>query len=330
VREELVVKVNFFVEDMLFFRFIGCATVAKTLYLQLQNEPGIEVSWKSFSNHADIVHYHTFGPIAGLNRRMSRGKKILTAHSTPRINMGNIALARAINKRYPKIYRRFDHIITISRPCHEEVTAMIPEMPVTMIPNGINREFFRRDKEKRAAFREYYGIPDDQQVVLTVAQLTPRKGLYDFLALSRKFPDRKFVWIGGFPYGALSKDYGKIKHLKLRCGENVLFPGNVNDIIKPYSAADVFFMPSFAETFGLVILEALSCGLPVIARDIPEFHDIYGKNILYFSDREDARALLEDRVALNQCAAAARDFTSQFDLKDIAARHVRLYRELLE
>jgi glycosyltransferase involved in cell wall biosynthesis len=325
-----MMKINFFVEDMLFFRYIGCATVAKTLYRQLQGELGIEVSWKSFSNHADIVHFHTFGPIAGLNRRMARGKKILTAHSTPRINMGNIALARAINKRYPKIYRRFDHIITISRPCHEEVTTMIPDMPVTMIPNGVNRDFFRRDEEKGAAFRESYKIPEDQEVVLTVAQQTPRKGLYDFLALSRMFPEKKFIWIGGFPYGALSKDYGKIKQLKLRCGENVLFPGYVNDILKPYSAADIFFMPSYAETFGLVILEALSSGLPVIARDIPEFRDIYGDNILYFSKKPDAIAMLEDHAALRRCAGGARDFTSQFDLKDIAAQHIRLYRELAE
>lgn len=323
-------KVNFFVEDLLFLRYIGCATVAKTLYRQLQLEPGIEVSWKKYANHADIVHYHTFGPIAALNRRMAKGKKVLTAHSTPRINMGNIALARAINKRYPKIYRKYDHIITISRPCHEEVTAMVPEMPVTLIPNGVNRDFFRRDDEKRAAFREEYGIPDDQDVVLTVAQQTPRKGLYDFLALSQEYPDKKFIWIGGSPYMALSKDYGKIKQLKMQCRDNVLFPGYMNDIIKPYSAADIFLMPSYAETFGLVILEALSCGLPVIARDIPEFHDIYGDTILYFSALEDAMARMEDRPALTHCAAGARDFSSQFDLKDIASLHVKLYRELTE
>jgi len=326
----MAMKINFFVEDMLFFRYIGCATVAKTLFRQLQGVPGVEISWKSYGNHADIEHFHTFGPIAGFKRRMSRGKKILTAHSTPRINMGNIALARAINKRYPKIYRRFDHIITISRPCHEEVSAMIPDMPVTMIPNGVNRDFFRRDKDKGAAFREAYGIPDDQEIVLTVAQQTPRKGLYDFLALSRVFPEKKFIWIGGFPYGALSKDYGKIKKLKMGCGENVLFPGHVNDILKPYSAANMFFMPSYAETFGLVILKALSCGLPVIARDIPEFRDIYGDNILYFSQKADAMAMMEDYPALNHCAVGARDFTTNFDLKDVASHHVRLYGELLE
>lgn len=324
------VKVNFYVEDMLFFRYIGCATVARTLCRSLREIPGLEVTWKAFANSADIVHFHTFGPLAALNRRLSRGKKVLTAHSTPRVNMDNIALARAINKRYPQIYRSFDHIITISRPCHEEVTAMVPEMPVTLIPNGIDREFFRRDEEKGQSFREDHGIPPDRRVVLTVAQQTPRKGLYDFLSLSRACPDTTFVWIGGFPYGVFSKDYHRIKQKKLRCGRNVIFPGHVNDIIRPYSAADVFFMPSYAETFGLVILEALSCGLPVIARDIPEFRDIYGDSILYFSDTRDVPALLEDESSLDRCARGARDFSGRFDIRDIARQHVRLYREILE
>ena len=323
-------KVKFYVEDMLFFKYIGCATVAKTLYRQLATMDGIEVSWKGLPDDADLVHYHTFGPLALMNRKIARGTKVLTAHSTPRINLGNIALARSINKRYPNIYRKYDHIITISQPCTDEVTAMVPEIPVTCIPNGINRSYFRRDGEKRAAFRGMFGIPEDQEVILSVAQLTPRKGLYDFLALSRMFPEKTFVWVGGFPYGALSKDWIKIRRLKRRCGGNVIFPGYVEEIISPYSAADVFFMPSYAEPFGLVILEALSCGLPVIARDIPEFHDIFGDNILYFRSREDAAGLIDARARLSASASGSRAFTEQFDIRDIAERHLALYRELLD
>jgi len=323
-------KITFYVEDMLFFKYIGCATVAKTLYRQLASMDGVTMSWKGLPNRADLVHYHTFGPLALVNRRMAKGKTVLTAHSTPRINVGNISLAKIINKRYPKIYRMFDHIITISRPCHEEVTAMVPEIPVTLIPNGVNREFFKKNEEKRAAFRNMYNIPDDQEVVLSVAQLTPRKGLYDFLALARMFPEKTFVWVGGFPYGALSKDWMRIRHLKHACSDNVIYPGYVREIISPYSAADVFLMPSYAETFGLVILEALSCGLPVIARDIPEFHDIFGDHILFFHTREEISALLQDRHRLSSCASGAREFTAHFDIRDIAERHIALYRELID
>lgn len=323
-------KVNFYVEDILFFKYIGCATVAKTLYRQLCGMDGLEVSWKSRRDRSDVVHYHTFGPFAMFNRRISPGKSVITAHSTPRINEGNIAFARMINAKYPKIYRKFDHIVTISQPCHDEICEMVPDMPVTLIPNGVNREYFQRDYEKRKAFRGEYRIPEEREVVLSVAQQTPRKGIYDFLALSREFPDKAFVWVGGFPYGALSKDYAKIKNLKRRCGKNVVFTGYVDDIVAAYSAADVFLMPSYAETFGLVILEALSCGLPVIARDISEFRDIFGDNILYFSDRMGASDCIGDPDLQEKNARDAREFSARFDIRDSAARHLELYREIVE
>jgi len=322
-------RISFYVEDLLFFKYIGCATVAKTLYRQLATMDGLDLRWKGLPDHADLVHYHTFGPFALLNRRLAKGRRVLTAHSTPRINRGNISLERMINRQYPKIYGKFDHIITISGPCHEEVTRMIPDMPVTLIPNGVNREFFLRDPEKAAAFRDRYGIPDDQEVVLSVAQLTPRKGLYDFLAIAKQNPEKTFVWVGGFPYGALSKDWRRIRQLKQRCGQNVIFPGYIDDIIEPYSAADTFLMPSYAETFGLVILEALSCGLPVVARDIPEFREIFGDTILFFSSRDEAAALLDDHPLLSRYAAGARDYTAAYDIRDVARQHLDLYRELV-
>ena len=139
-----------------------------------------------------------------------------------------------------------------------------------------------------------------------------------------------FVWVGGFPYGALSKNYAKIKAMKRKCGSNVIFTGYVDEIIKPYSAADVFFMPSYAETFGLVILEALSCGLPVIARDIPEFREIFGDNILYFGDRSDAAGSLHDEDLLKRYASNAREYSAGFDIRDVALRHLDLYKELME
>jgi hypothetical protein len=82
-------KINFVVEDMFVFKYIGCATVARTIYRGLKKQNGIDLTWERYKFHADISHYHTFGPIALLNRRLASGKKILTAHSTPRVISGN-------------------------------------------------------------------------------------------------------------------------------------------------------------------------------------------------------------------------------------------------
>ena len=192
----------------------------------------------------------------------------------------------------------------------------------------MDREKFQPNSEKRAAFRERYGIDEDEWMVLTVAQQTPRKGIYDFLALSHEHQDIRFVWVGGFPYGRFSQDHSLIEERKNCCGENVLFTGFVDDITAAYCSADVFFIPSSAEGLPMVALEAfatvfrLSPGgslssprtleiLPAIARSI-----------------EEAGILLKDRNLLEQHASLARPFTERYDIRAIANLHIDLYREL--
>ncbi len=323
-------RVNIFAEDILSLKYIGCSTVAKTLYKQLSRMPDVDVLWNSGSYDFDVVHYHTFGPLSLLNRKYSHGVKILTAHSTPRVNEGNLAFSRSINNYYPDIYRKFDHIINISAPCQREIEQMLPDIPTTLIPNGIDRDYFKRDEDKRKSFREKLNIEDDEKVVLTVAQQTPRKGIYDFIELSKMYPGIRWVWIGGAPYGAFSKDYLQIKLMKSLCGDNTIFTGFIPDIIEAYSGADVFFMPSYAETFGLVILEALSCGLPVVARSIPEFREIFGNAVFYFNNLEEAAACIIDDESLQHSSYVARAFTEQYDIKNIASMHCSLYRRLIE
>lgn len=321
---------NIFVEDLLFFRYIGCSTAARTLFRHLSGMNDIEVSWNSKDRDFDVVHYHTFGPLALLNKKSCNGIKVLTAHSTPRINEGNLAFSRYFNTFYPYLYRKFDHIINVSAPCQREIEQMLPDMPSTLIPNGVDREYFRRDGGKRQSFRERFHIKDDEKVALTVAQQTPRKGIYDFIELSRKHQDITWIWVGGFPYGAFSKDYFKIKHMKTLCRENAIFTGFIPDIIEAYSGADVFLMPSFAETFGLVILEAMSCGLPVVARGIPEFREIFGNSVHFFNNREEAGLRIKDNDSLQQSSNASRAFTSQYDIRRTAKKHLDLYKELAE
>ena len=322
-------KLNFFVEDMLFFKYIGCATLAKMLYNALTREESCpDIAWNARGRDFDLVHYHTFGPLALTNRKYSHGVKVLTAHSTPRLNTGNVAFSETVNHFYPNIYGSFDHIITISPLCDKEVHEIAPDVETTLIPNGVDREKFQPNPGKRAAFREKYGIGEDEWVVLTVAQQTPRKGIYDFLDLSHKHPDIRFVWVGGFPYGRLSQDYSMIEEQKSRSGKNVLFTGFVDDITAAYCSADLFFIPSYAEGLPMVALEAFATGLPVVARRIPEFTGNFRDTALYFDNTEEAGVLIEDRSLLGRHAALSRPFTEEFDIRTIATRHIDLYQKL--
>jgi glycosyltransferase involved in cell wall biosynthesis len=322
------VRINYIVEDFSVFRYIGCATVARMIYRNMPRDADLDLSWNSARRGVDIAHFHTFGPLALTYRTYTKGVKILTAHSTPHTNVGNIGFSGLINRLYPPIYRGFDHIVTVSNPCDREIRGMLPDMETTMIPNGVDRRVFQRYEDKRRAFRAALGADEDETVVLTLGQQTPRKGIYDFLELAARIPDAIWVWVGGFPYGRLSKDYGRIEREKRRASENVIFTGFVPDVTEAYSGADLFFFPSKAETFGLVILEALASGLPVVARGIPELREIFGDAIAFFDGPGEAEDLIRPGGKLRLSGDRARQFTEQFDVRIIAEAHAKLYRRL--
>jgi len=324
------VRINFIVEDFAAFRYIGCATAARSIYWNMPKDADLELSWNSPAVDVDIAHFHTFGPFALSYRVYTKGVKVLTAHSTPRTNLGNVHLSRPINRLYPRGYRGFDHIITVSEHSDREIRAMLPGMETTMIPNGVDRQVFRRYEDKRRAFRAALGVDEDETVVLTLGQQTPRKGIYDFLEIAARTPDIIWVWVGGFPYGRLSKDYTRIEREKQKASENVVFTGFVPDVTEAYSGADLFFFPSKAETFGLVILEALASGLPVVARGIPELREIFGDAVAFFDTHDEAKDLVLSKDRLRLSGDKAREFTERFDVRIIAEAHAKLYRRLAE
>jgi 1,2-diacylglycerol-3-alpha-glucose alpha-1,2-galactosyltransferase len=322
-------RVNFIVEDLFLFKYIGSTTAAKMLYRALRNIPDLDVSWNSKEKNFDLVHYHSFGPFALWYKKWSEGISVITAHSTPRLNRQNLALAGLINSLYPPIYRSFDHIITISRGSQEEVAMMAPDVPTTYIPNGVDRKMFQPDPGKYARFRERYGIQTNERVALTVAQQTPRKGIFDFFAISRACPGIRWVWVGGFPYGVLSKSYWSIRRARRKCGDNVLFTGFIPDITEAYCGADLFYMPSHAEGMSIVVLEALASGLPCVVRRIPEFVEVLGPEGLYFSTTDEAAEQIMDEDRLKALKSGVREFSAQFDIDLIARKHYQLYQELL-
>ncbi|RLF52809.1 MAG: glycosyltransferase family 1 protein [Thermoplasmata archaeon] len=319
-------RVNFIVEDFGAFKYLGCATAAKNLYNGLQSK--IDVEWNEKTYDFDIAHFHTFGPSSMLYAKRFKGTKIITAHSTPNLNLQNIALPFLINWLYKPLYNRFDHIIAVSNKCKRELLEeMKIKKDVTVIYNGIDTKAFKPDKGKRKTFREKYGIAGDKILVLTVAQRTPRKGIYDFLETAKRFPNIIFIWIGGFPYGGFSKEYLKIKRAIEKRSSNAIFPGFIEDITEAYSAADVFFMPSYAEGHSIVMLEALSMGLPMIARDIEEYHEAFGDNLIYFKDLNDITENDFDKKMLDEYRRKTK-VVERFDIEKTATEHIKLYEQL--
>lgn len=309
------------------FKYLGCATAAKNLFNGISGK--VDISWNDKSLDYDVAHFHTFGPISLRYAKRFKGKKIITAHSTPHLNIGNIAFPSIINLLYRPIYNRFDHIIAVSEKCKKELIEMKIKKDITTIYNGIDRKKFSPDQIKRKHFRKQYEIKPEELVVLAVAQRTPRKGIYDFITVANRFPQFRFIWIGGFPYNIFSKEYGKIKKTIETRSKNTLFPGFIKDIAEAYSAADAFFMPSYAEGHSIVMLEALAMKLPIIARDIKEFREAFDDNLIYFNKADDINKQMFNTDLLKSYAKKTR-VVSNFDIDKITDKHVTLYRSITE
>ncbi|MBS3777806.1 MAG: glycosyltransferase family 4 protein [Candidatus Thermoplasmatota archaeon] len=320
-------KVNFIVEDSGAFQYLGCATAAKNLQRELSKK--IEISYNNSSLDFDVAHFHTFGPKSLWYFHRFKGKSVITAHSTPRLNEGNLALPELVNWLYRPIYNQFDHIISVSEKCRKELIELGCKPRIKTIYNGIDTSLFQPDNIKRKKFRKEMNLSDQDTLVVTVGQRTPRKGIYDFLQTAKRFPEYHFLWIGGFPYSFFSKDYRKIKNMLKNRSKNTYFPGFVEDIFAVYSAADLFFMPSYAEGHSIVMLEALSMKLPMIARETEEFKEVFNGSLQYFSSVNDLNKDMFSIEKQQEYQQKAKE-VSKYHIEDIANQHIHLYEKIVD
>lgn len=146
--------------------------------------------------------------------------------------------------------------------------------PVVAISNGIDLDKYANavvTKEDEAMLRERFKIGPNDKIIMGIGWMFERKGFHDFIALAKEFPDIKFIWFGQKNKILNTKLINKAIDSKT---DNVLLPGYVDQdtIIKMLHMSDIFFFPSYEETEGIVLLEALAARLPVLVRDIGAFN----------------------------------------------------------
>jgi D-inositol-3-phosphate glycosyltransferase len=141
-----------------------------------------------------------------------------------------------------------------------------------VIPCGVNRDLFRPVATETA--RRHLGIAPDAQIVLYVGRFAPLKGVDRLVAavsaLRPRFPKLQLLIVGGDGPRAGSSRALTALAARLGIADAVTFKGRIEhqDLPPYYSAADLLAMPSYYESFGLVVLEALACGTPVVATPV--------------------------------------------------------------
>lgn len=143
---------------------------------------------------------------------------------------------------------------------------------IGVIPCGVNLDLFR--PADRTASRRLLGLSPDADIVLYVGRFAPLKGLDRLLSafklLRFRFPRLQLMIVGGDgPQAASSRSLTALTR-RLAISDAVRFAGRVEQPELPpyYNAADLLVLPSHYESFGLVVLEALACGTPVVAAPV--------------------------------------------------------------
>jgi len=154
----------------------------------------------------------------------------------------------------------------------------VDETKIVRIPLGVDTDRFRFAEHSTAA-RRILGLPEDRPILLTVRRLVARMGIENLITAMRivvqQFPN-VLLLIGGVGY--LKNDLLKmIEQYKLE--RNVVLLGFIPEetLADYYQAADLFVLPTQAyEGFGLVTIEALACGTPVIATPVGANPEVLG------------------------------------------------------
>ena len=137
-----------------------------------------------------------------------------------------------------------------------------------LLPNGYNDEIFYPVKVSRSALLAEYGVPyEEEKIVLFAGKLTHFKGADVLLHATRKYES---LYPGAFTtvIAGAGKEDTMLRQLAEELGlTSTYFIGHRSqaELRELYSASDIFVIPSRYEAFGLVALEAMACGLPVVA-----------------------------------------------------------------
>lgn len=225
-------------------------------------------------------------------------------------------LAKPLEKRS---LQKSDKIIAVNKCLVQDIQKIAPEVPITVIPNGIEIQNYSVQSPLR-----------NDSLILSGGRLIPRKGFNVFLDAVQKLEVPSAI----FGAGPL------MKSLKSRCRikDTLLGYTSFDELVQHYHRATMFVCASTYETGPFTVIEAMAAGCPVICSDIPAVKNLvyHGKTGLLFEPgnakdlRHNIENLLEDQELRNSLAENAFNFVLEHhNWKQLAQRTKQVYEEVL-
>lgn len=235
----------------------------------------------------DIVHINTVFPKSAsfADKARRNGKKVIYhGHSTKEDFKNSFIfsnqMAPAFKKWLEHCYNKGDLILTPTEYSKKILESYKLKPKIEVVSNGIDLDFWQEKPSDRANFYEKYGLDKNKKSVISVGLPIKRKGIDDFINLSKKMPEYEFAWFGKLSPAVMPAE---IKKLIDNAPTNLHFPGYISsdNLREAYSGSDLYVFLTHEETEGIVLLEALATKTDILIRDIEIFANDYidGQNI---------------------------------------------------
>lgn len=292
----------------------------------------------------DIIHDHSYGCAF-----IKRPNTVATIHSTwwgerhGSIGQKTSLTEGALLSAYPALMfvegalmRKYAHLIAVSRPLQRELMEHyhLPEDNITVIPNGIRASFF--ENVDGSGIRRELGIGDDEIMVLYLGRLSARKGigllLEAFRDLRREDKRLRLVICGRGDYEKHIRQF--LAEHKLEREVTLIIDVQADKIRNYYAACDMFVLPSLYETFGIVLLEAMSQGKPVVATNIGGIPFVMGNTGIVVEPCVSEIAAAMKKLAADpglrkRIGKEAREHSKKFTWESVADMAEKVYGQIL-
>jgi glycogen synthase len=235
---------------------------------------------------ADVVHCHTwYTHLAGcLVKQLTGARLVLTTHSLEPHRpwkVEQLGTAYQASTWIEKTaYQNADGVVAVSEAMRADVHQLygVPFDRIRVIPNGIDLEQYRPRPERAVLAR--YGIAPDRPFVLFVGRITRQKGIIHLVnTIPYLRPGVQVVLCAGAPD---TEEIGRemterVAQARRQTANAVIWIAQIvpkEDIIPLYTQAALFVCPSVYEPFGIINLEAMACGTPVVASAVGGIREV--------------------------------------------------------
>jgi glycosyltransferase involved in cell wall biosynthesis len=241
-------------------------------------------------NHIDVIHCQLSKDIATIVPAVQAGMSEVPIVLTR--SMGSYISKKDLLHQYT--YGHVALVLAVSSVIHRNVldtTPMPPERVMTF-PYGVDLDQFSPEKYDRDASRSEFGIDPSQIVVGLIGRFSPGKGHEELLqaaaGIRKRHRDVRFLIVGEASNGeeAYAAELRRL-YESLELGDAVIWAGFRSDVPRVLSAMDILAFPSHAEAFGVVLIEAMAMGLPVVSSNCDGVLDIVvdGETGVYIEPR---------------------------------------------